>query len=189
MVSPTWTAPWSAAGVTCAFLLSTTSGSGVPETTNVDGPLGGLVSPWLSVPVAVAVSVTEPRSTSAWVTMYTLSAVHVSEAPGARPGAAGVGHVTAPMLGSVTASDARSTLPVLVTRYEYEIVSPTESGLLAPSEARPILARLTAGDEAMVGTVAVDGLLGGLVIPWVSVPVAVVVSTTLPASTSAWVTR
>ena len=35
---------------------------------------------------------------------------------------------------------------------------------------------------------AVDGLLGGLVSPWVSMPVAVAVSTTLPLSTSAWVT-
>ena len=38
-------------------------------TTTVDGALIGLVSPWVSVPVAVAVSVTKPRSTSSGVTV------------------------------------------------------------------------------------------------------------------------
>ena len=73
------------------------------------------MSPSVSVPVAVAVSTTLPASTSACVTVYVLSAVQVSDEPGARPGAAGVGHVTLPRAGSSTATEARSTLPTLVT--------------------------------------------------------------------------
>jgi hypothetical protein len=49
------------------------AGGGVVDepvgTTTVDGSLTGLMSPWVSVPVAVAVSVTKPRSTSCWVTI------------------------------------------------------------------------------------------------------------------------
>ena len=59
------------------------------------------------VPVAVAVSLNDPRLTSAWVTVYRVAAVHVSWSPGASPGEAGVGHITLPMLGSLIATEAR----------------------------------------------------------------------------------
>jgi hypothetical protein len=50
------------------------------------------------------------------------------------------------------------------------------------------LATLTAGAGTTVLIVAVDGLLGGATSPLASVPVAVAVSLTEPASTSATVT-
>ena len=67
-------------------------------------------------PVAVAVSTTWPASTSAWLTVCVWSAVQVSESPGESPGAAGTGQVTEPSVGSSTAADVRSTLPMFVTR-------------------------------------------------------------------------
>jgi hypothetical protein len=67
IVSPTWTAFWSPAGVTVAVLSSETAGSGNEEVETLDGGDVAL-PPWRSPPVAVAVSVTPPRSTSAWVT-------------------------------------------------------------------------------------------------------------------------
>ncbi len=57
--------------------------------------------------------------------MYGWSAVHVSAAPGANPGAAGAGQVTLPAAGSDTATEGMVTLPMFVTLYVYWIVSPT----------------------------------------------------------------
>src|SRR5665213_3584021 len=74
------------------------------ETTG--GPLGG-------VPSAVAVLLTTPAFTSAWLMVWTASAVQVSLAPGA---SVGLGQVTAPAVGSVTPTEVRVTVPVLVTR-------------------------------------------------------------------------
>ncbi len=66
IASLTLTAFWSAAGDTVADLLIETDGSPVTvSTVAVDGFDGALVLPWLSVPVAVAVSVTAPASMSA----------------------------------------------------------------------------------------------------------------------------
>ena len=65
-MSPTLAAPWSAAGLTCAVLSTLTAGEGASlVTVAVEGALGGLVTPLGLVPVAVAVSTTDPRSTSA----------------------------------------------------------------------------------------------------------------------------
>jgi len=82
----------------------------------VAGSDRGLVPPASPTAAAVAVSVTTPASTSSWVTVCGVSAVHVTESPGASPGGAGVGQVTEPMAGSSTVTDVRLTLPMLVTR-------------------------------------------------------------------------
>ena len=66
-----------------------TLGAATPGMTTVEGADGGEVSPLASLPTAVAVSVTDPRSTSAWVTVWGVTAVQVSEPPGWRPGPAG----------------------------------------------------------------------------------------------------
>ena len=71
--------------------------------------------PITPVPVAVAVSVTKPASTSAVVTVWALSAVQMTELSGAS-GGDGVGQVTGPIAGSSTVTAVRLTLPVLVTR-------------------------------------------------------------------------
>ena len=65
------------------------------------------------VPWAVAVLLTTPASTSAWVMVWAVVAVQVSAAPGAR---VELGHVVAPAVGSVTPTLVRVTVPVLVTR-------------------------------------------------------------------------
>ena len=70
------------------------------------GPLGGV--PW-----AVAVLLTTPASTSAWVMVYGALAVQVSLTPGA---SVKLGQPTVPAFGSVTPTAVRVTLPVLVTR-------------------------------------------------------------------------
>ena len=94
-MSPTLTAFWSAAGATVADFVIETDGSPVTvSTVAVDGLDGALTFPWSSVAVAVAVSVTAPLSTSVCVTVYGAFAVHVSDCPGARPGAGGVGQLT-----------------------------------------------------------------------------------------------
>src|ERR1700733_6457064 len=64
------------------------------------------------VPVAVAVLVMAPLSTSVWVVVYV--AVHVSEAAGANC-VAGQLMADRPAMGSVTVTGLRVTLPVLVT--------------------------------------------------------------------------
>ena len=117
MVSPTLAAFWSAAGDTWAVLCTTTLGIGVPDTTNVDGSLIGLTRPLVSVPVAVAVSLTDAA-------VYVGLGHRVDRVGGAGlcrrrapvPGKTGRAHWTGPWVGSSTATDARVTLPVLVTR-------------------------------------------------------------------------
>ena len=75
---------------------------------DVSSPVGGGGVPW-----AVAVLLTTPASTSAWVMVWTVVAVQVSAAPGLR---LRLGHVVAPAVGSVTPTLVRVTVPVLVTR-------------------------------------------------------------------------
>ena len=117
MVSPSWVALWSEAGETVPVLAMLTDGAGTTVgTLMADGALTGLVTPALVVPVAVAVSLTEPWSTSACVTVYVVVPVHLIEAPGAMPGAAGAGQVTGPRVESFTATEVSVTFPVLVTR-------------------------------------------------------------------------
>ena len=72
----------------------------------VTWPLGGS-------PLAVAVLLTTPAFTSAWVMVYGALAVQVSLTPGA---SVKLGQPTAPAVGSVTPTEVRVTLPVLVTR-------------------------------------------------------------------------
>ena len=98
--------PWRRAGRrpdrrrrACPATTETTVAAGI---VTVDGSDGGDSPPRTPVPVAVAVSVTWPASTSPWVTVCGVSAVQVTESPGARDGD-GVGQVTAPTVGSLTA--------------------------------------------------------------------------------------
>ena len=93
-----------------------TVGAFAVGTVTVEGPDRAETPPLTPTPVAVAVSTTWPASTSASLTVYVWSAVHVSESPGASPGATGVGQVTEPRAGSSTATVVRSTLPMFVTR-------------------------------------------------------------------------
>ena len=66
-MSPTLTAPWSAEGDTVGDLLIDTDGASVTASTvAVDGFEAALTAPWLSVPLAVAVSVTAPASCPNW---------------------------------------------------------------------------------------------------------------------------
>src|SRR5262249_34874554 len=77
------------------------------------GPDGG----WAE---AVAVVATWPASTSGWLIVYG-SGVDVRCAPGAR---GGVGHETAPAVGSFTATDVSVVVPVLRTTNDQRMVSP-----------------------------------------------------------------
>src|SRR5450755_814491 len=116
MVSPIWAAPWPATGDTVPAFTSDTAGAAAAlSIVTVEGVEGGEVALAASAPAAVAESVTFPASTSAWVTICETAPTQVSDAPGARPGESGVGHVTAPSVGSSTATEVRVTLPVLVT--------------------------------------------------------------------------
>ena len=69
----------------------------------------------------MAVFLTRPAATSAPVTVYGLSAVHVSDWPLA---SFGVGHVTDPTFASETLTLASGSTPVFVTWKVYWIVSP-----------------------------------------------------------------
>ena|SRR6476469_5554352 len=115
MVSPTVAPSWSPIGSTIASLSSETATTVAAGIVTVDGLDGGDSPPRTPVPVAVAVSLTCPALTSAWVTVCGVSAVHVTESPGASDGD-GVGQVTDPPVGSLTVTDVRLTLPVFVTR-------------------------------------------------------------------------
>ncbi len=117
MVSPWWRGESSPDDAFAVLTRLTAGAAATVSIFSVDGSLIGPTSPWMSVPVAVAVSSTSPLSTSAWVTVYRVSAVQISESPGARPGSAGTGQVTGPSVGSATSTEARVTLPVLVTTY------------------------------------------------------------------------
>ena len=70
-MSPGLTAVWSAAGVTAPVLTIDTAGSVPAGVVTLAGSEAGLVTvlpATVAVPVAVAVSVTTPLSTSPWVT-------------------------------------------------------------------------------------------------------------------------
>src|SRR5437868_14423440 len=101
MVSPTVAPSWSPIGSTIASLSSETATTVAAGIVTVDGLDVGDSPPRTPVPVAVAVSVTCPALTSAWVTVYGVSAAHVTVSPGARAGG-GVGRVTGPPVGGFT---------------------------------------------------------------------------------------
>src|SRR5215475_4332477 len=83
------------------------------------------------------------------------------------------------------ATDVSLTLPVLVTRYEYSMVSPTCKGPVFPSDAAPLLISETCGAGASVGVEVDDGFDAvGVVVPG-GTPLAVAVLLTAPAATSA----
>src|SRR3954447_9144529 len=110
-------------------LMSDTSGCGLSVGVVVeDGgePVGRVVPG--GTPLAVAMFVTDPAASSAAVTVYTLSAVQVSESPVARVGS---GHVIVPMVGSETLMLDSGRTPVLVTVNVKAIVS--------PASVRPLL--------------------------------------------------
>jgi hypothetical protein len=171
------------------FCNATSGAAAIAGTVTVACEDVGLWIPCVSIPVAVAVSVTPPLSTSTCVTGCGSSAVHVSASPGVRPGAAGVGHVTLPADGSDTATETRVTFPVLVTWYAYEIRSPTLTACGSPAGSTvALLVSDTAGADVTAGMVIVETAEGSLCAPRVSTPVAVAESVTLPASTSDWTT-
>src|SRR5665213_2879155 len=114
MVSPRSVLPSALTSVTTAdFTMEMeadwTTGVEVDEGDEVvTGPLGG-------VPLAVAVLLTTPAFTSPWLMVWTALAVQVSLAPG-RSVAGEFGQVTVPAVGSLTPTEVRVTVPVLVTR-------------------------------------------------------------------------
>src|ERR1035437_2704218 len=115
MVSPRSVLPSALTSVTVAFFTMVMEADwangvvvdeGVAVTGEVvTGPLGGS-------PLAVAVLLTTPASTSAWVMVYGVVAVQVSLTPGASEE---LGQVTAPAVGSLTPAAGGVTVPVLVT--------------------------------------------------------------------------
>jgi hypothetical protein len=144
----------------------------------VGGPLGG-------VPVAVAVFFSLPLLMSACVTTYV--AVQVTDAPGASDdapaGQATTGAAPVPEnTVSATVTFVSVTLPVFVTKKEYETVWPTAVTVVGEAFFTMVNAgvcvAVTIADEG--GEVTV-GPLGG-------VPVAVAVLLTLPALMSTCVT-
>ena len=69
------------------------------------------------------------------------------------------------------------------------MVSPTSAAFWSAAGVTwAFLSMATSGEGATLVTVAVEGALGGLAMAFGSLPVAVAVSTTLPWSTSVWVT-
>jgi acyl-coenzyme A synthetase/AMP-(fatty) acid ligase len=93
-----------------------TEGAGTTVgTVAVDGVESTGVVELGGVPCAVAVSTTEPASTSAWDTVWVAFAVQVSDAPGANELC---GHVVAPPVGSDTLTLDSVTFPLFVTTYE-----------------------------------------------------------------------
>src|SRR3954465_13557384 len=101
MMSPTVAPSWSPVGSTVASLCSDTETTVAAGIVTVDGPDGADSPPRTPVPVADAVSVTCPASTSPCVTVCGVSAVHVTESAGAIRGD-GVGQVPGPGVGSLT---------------------------------------------------------------------------------------
>ncbi len=175
-----WPAAVTDAGV--AVLVTVSAGPAVAPTVAVEafevtaGPVGG-------VPVAVAVSTTEPASTSACVTVYV--PVHVVDVCGASvvTGHVMTGGVPVPENAvSVTLTPVTPVLPVLVTTKEYVTVWP--AAVTVPGAAVFSNDRLGAGVAVTVADEALD-VTGG---PAGGVPVAVAVFVTEPASTSACVT-
>jgi hypothetical protein len=131
-------------------------------------PVGG-------VPVAVAVLVTVPASTSSCVSVYVL--VQVVVAPGA---SVATGQLTGPTFGSETPTLVSVTLPEFCTPNVYVRVEPA----VVPVGVPAVLVIVITGAAATgvsVESVAVIALpVGG-------VPVAVAVFATWPESTSACV--
>ena len=131
-------------------------------------PVGGFAE-------ADAELMTWPRSTSACVSVYV--ALHVVAAPGARDP---VGHVTVPIVASVTATLVSVTLPVFVTRNEYGIVEPAVLPEAFPADFFSVIF----GAEA-IGVVTESESVTAA--PLGALAEAVAVLTTFPASTSACV--
>ena len=130
------------------------------------------------VACAVAVLVTEPASTLAWVTVYV--PVQVSDAPGASVES---GQLTVATLLSVTPMLDSVVVPVFLTRYLYGMVSPA-----APYPVDVVdLASVSFDVAREASTVTEDGSdVTATDCGLVPVPSAELV--TEPASTSAWVT-
>src|SRR5450755_1335127 len=84
------------------------------------GEVTGMVEPG-GVPCTVAELTTAPAVTSAAVTVYRVSAVQVSDAPGA---SVSCGQVVSPTFESATAMLPSVRVPVLVTLNVYAMVSP-----------------------------------------------------------------
>jgi hypothetical protein len=105
--------------------------------------------------------------------------VHVSEPVGARDV---TGQVMAdrPLIGSVTVTGFRVTLPVFVTTYEYVTGTPG-------AEKELTLADFTRRSEGDCPTVRVTDEEAVTADPLGGVPLTVPVFLRLPASTSAWV--
>ena len=101
------------------------------------GPVGG-------VPVAEAVLMIDPAFTSDWVMVRV--ATHVVDAPGANV-VDGHEMLDRPVNGSVTATDVRVTLPVLVTRNENVCTSPNDAPVGAVSV---VMATVLANDRVLV---------------------------------------
>src|SRR5947199_10831089 len=110
MVSPTVAPSWSRVGLTVASLSSETETTVAAGIVTVDGPDGADSPPRTPVPVAIAVSVTCPASTSPCVTVCGVSAVHVTESPGAIRGDGG-GQVTGRAVGSLAAAEEGRPVP------------------------------------------------------------------------------
>ena len=133
------------------------------------------------VPVAVAVFVSVPASTSAWVTVYV--AVQVSNWPANSvvDGQSITESAPVPEKSvSATPTPVSVTFPVLVTKNEYVTVSPafvTWAGLADLAIVIP--------GWGGVGTVTVEGPDGTGVVPPTGVPSAVAVLLTEPEFTSA----
>jgi hypothetical protein len=133
-------------------------------------------------PAAVAVFVTDPASTSAWVTVY--GAVQVTFAPGA---STVVEHVIVSAgdpekADSVTAIFDTVTFPVFFTRNEYATASPALFTEIGDTDFTSV----SAGAGSMVriavaGSDTATALVG-------DVPDAVALLVTVPASTSACAT-
>ena len=146
-------------------------------TTTVDGALTGPVSPCVSVPVAVAVSVTKPRSTSCW-------RHGIGRVGGA--GYRGVGHQ--PPNGWRGARHRAEGRVVNGDRREGDVARigdqvgvrdrfPGEQRVgVAPRCIRALDHADCRRRDDRVLIVAVEGSLGGATSPMASVPVAVAVS-------------
>ena len=134
-------------------------------------PVGG-------VPVAVAVFTTEPASTSDWVTVYV--AEHVVVPAGAN---VVVGQDTAdkPASGSLTPTPDNDTLPVLVTKNEYETDSPAAVTLFGVADLSTVIDGKDVAVTVTESWAVTAAPVGG-------VPLAVAVFEIVPASMSAWVT-
>ena len=162
--------------------LSTTRPVAVLVTTRAeDGPAAAVVPVGVR-PEAVAVLVTAPASTSAWVIVY--EAVQVVVAPGA---SVVVGQPTGPVFGSATATSVRVTAPGLVRVKRNVTVSPASTRPLLPvsTGVSALLARVSAAAaETGVEVVEAADPTGA---PAGVRPLAVALFTTAPASTSAWV--